>query len=78
MASGAAMIAAKSQADQLVMMAAQEQIAQSQRMSMLKTTAIQKANAETAAFCNMILDGVKAINELMKKGGAAMVSAIGQ
>lgn len=78
MALGPAAIAAQSKLDQLAMMAAQESIAQSQRMAMLQTTAIQKKNAETAAFCNMILDGVKAINELLKKGGAAMVSAIGQ
>lgn len=71
-------IAAASIADSALNMAAQEAIAANQRQNMLKTTAIQVANAETAALCNMILDCVKALNELMKKGGAAMVSAIGQ
>lgn len=74
----AAGIAAASIADSALNMAAQEAIAASQRENMLKTTAIQVKNAETAALCNMILDCVKALNELMKKGGAAMVSAIGQ
>lgn len=71
-------IAGASIADSAANMAAQEAIASNQRMNMLKTTAIQVQNAETAALCNMILDCVKALNELMKKGGAAMVSAIGQ
>lgn len=65
-------------ADSAMTMAAQEMLAADQRNNMLKTTMIQKANAETAALCNMILDGVKALNELMKKGGAATASAIGQ
>lgn len=71
-------IAAASIADSAANMAAQEAIASAQRLNMLKTTAIQVKNAETAALCNMILDCVKANNELLKKGGAAMVSAIGQ
>ena len=71
-------IAAASIADSAANMAAQEAIAAEQRKNMLKTTAIQVQNSETAALCNMILDCVKALNELMKKGGAAMVSAIGQ
>jgi hypothetical protein len=71
-------IAAASAADSAMTMAAQEMMAAEQRKNMVKTTAIQIANAETAALCNMVLDCVKAINELMKKGGAAMVSAIGQ
>jgi hypothetical protein len=74
----AAGIASASIADSAANMAAQEAIAANQRENMLRTTAIQVKNAETAALCNMILDCVKALNELMKKGGAAMVSAIGQ
>lgn len=71
-------MAGASIADSAMTMAAQEMLAADQRKNMLKTTMIQKANAETAALCNMILDGVKALNELMKKGGAATASAIGQ
>ncbi|MFZ6773926.1 hypothetical protein ACO0LB_14540 [Undibacterium sp. SXout7W] len=71
-------VAAASIADSAANMAAQEAIASNQRQMMLQTTAIQVKNAEVAALCNMILDCVKALNELLKKGGAAMVSAIGQ
>lgn len=71
-------IATASMADSAANMAAQEMIAAEQRKNMLKTTAIQVKNAETAALCNVILDCVKANNELLKKGGSAMVSAIGQ
>lgn len=78
--SGAASLsmAGMSIADSALNMAAQEMIAANQRKMMLQTTIIQVKNAETAALCNMILDCVKALNELKKKGGAAMVSAIGQ
>ncbi|MGZ3240561.1 MAG: hypothetical protein ACXWIN_11535 [Burkholderiaceae bacterium] len=72
------LIAADSIIDAEANMAAQQAIACEQRKNMLETTAIQVKNANTAALCNMILDCVKALNELMKKGGAAMVSAIGQ
>ncbi|MCH8621940.1 hypothetical protein [Undibacterium sp. TS12] len=74
----AAAIAGASIADSAANMAAQEAIAAQQRENMLRTTAIQAKNAETAALCNMILDCIKALNELRKKGGAMMGSAIGQ
>lgn len=42
------------------------------------TTMQQSATAQVSAMCNQILDGVKAINDLMKKGGAMSSGAIGQ
>ena len=59
-------------------MAAQEAMAAQQRAEQLATTMIQMQNARNAALCNMMLDGVKVINALMKKGGAAEDAAIGQ
>lgn len=41
------------------------------------TTVSQAQTAQIAAFMNQILDDIKAINELMKKGGRTMTDAIG-
>lgn len=44
----------------------------------LLTTMQQAETARISAMCNQILDGVKAVNDLMKKGGAMTSGAIGQ
>lgn len=48
-----------------------------QRFSQLVQTFSQMATAQTSALCNSMLDGEKAINELLKKGGSMQSSAIG-
>lgn len=48
-----------------------------QQISQTVTAFTQAANTETSALCNTIIDCVKAISDLLKKGGAAMDGAVG-
>lgn len=57
-------------------MASQAAISSFQSLNATVTAFSQAANANIAATCNMMLDCVKAIHELLKKGGNAMSSAI--
>ena len=48
-----------------------------QQIEMMHTQAIQEANARLAAFLNMMMDGLKAMLALLKKGGSMQAEAIG-
>ena len=48
-----------------------------QQLSQTVTAFTQASNAETSALCNTMMDCVKAISELVKKGGAMQSAAIG-
>lgn len=58
-------------------MAIQASMTAVNNLQSMVTTVSQAQTAQIAALMNQILDDIKAINELMKKGGRTMTDAIG-